>query len=535
MNIKRNLVLALLCYSLVATASDNSFEISKNADIYNSVMQELQLFYVDSIDNKKLTEKAINAMLSVLDPYTVYIPEQQNDELKRMTSGEYGGIGSVIMQHGNNVVISEPYEGFPAQKADLRCGDIIVAIDGKNVEKKSTADISAMLKGAPGTSFEIEIKRQGEKKNLKKTLVRENIQFHPVSYYTVFSDSIGYILLSEFNDKAYSEFKSALTTLIEKKHIKSLVIDLRGNGGGLVDEVVKIAGLFVPKGTEIVSIKGRNSEKQFSHKTSREPIAAELPLAILVDRSSASASEILSGAFQDLDRAVILGERTFGKGLVQNIRPIKYKGFLKVTTAKYYTPSGRCVQAIDYANRNDDGSVGRIPDSLTHTFTTRLGRTVRDGGGILPDTVFAEEKQSVNVAYYLYMQNIIFDYATIFARKYKQIDSPETFSISDKEYELFMEFVREKNPKYNLQSEKMLSELEQIVEFEGYAEQVQDEIDALRAKLKPNIDKDLLFFKKDIVDLLNYEIIKRYYYQKGTIRYGLRNDKWLQKAIETLQ
>ena len=268
MNIKRNLVLALLCYSLAATASDNSFEISKNADIYNSVMQELQLFYVDSIDNKKLTEKAINAMLSVLDPYTVYIPEQQNDELKRMTSGEYGGIGSVIMQHGNNVVISEPYEGFPAQKADLRCGDVIVAIDGKNVEKKSTADISAMLKGAPGTSFEIEIKRQGEKKNLKKTLVRENIQFHPVSYYTVFADSIGYILLSEFNDKAYSEFKAALTTLIEKKRIKSLVIDLRGNGGGLVDEVVKIAGLFVPKGTEIVSIKGRNSEKQFSHKTS---------------------------------------------------------------------------------------------------------------------------------------------------------------------------------------------------------------------------------------------------------------------------
>lgn len=536
MNIKKLLCLSILCCLIICTtANDSNFEISKNADIYNSVMQELQLFYVDSIDNEKLTEKAINAMLSTLDPYTTFIPEKQNEELKRMTSGEYGGIGSVIMQHGDNVVISEPYEGFPAQKSDLRCGDIIVAIDGKNVEKKSTADISAMLKGAPGTSFKIEIKRPCEKKNIKKTLVRETIQFHPISYYTTFSDSIGYILLSEFNDKAYSEFKLALTQLIEKKNIRSLIIDLRGNGGGLIDEAVKIASLFVPKGTEIVSTKGKNNEDGFSYKTSREPLAPNLPLAILVDRSSASASEILSGAFQDLDRAVILGERTFGKGLVQSIRPIKYNGFLKVTTAKYYTPSGRCVQAIDYAHRNKDGSVGRIPDSLTNVFTTRLGRTVRDGGGILPDSVFSEEKQSINIAFYLYTQNIIFDYATLFAKKYKQIDSPETFSISAKDYENFMEFVREKSPKYNLQSENTLKDLEEIVNFEGYSEQVKEEIQSLREKLKPNLDKDLLFFKKDIEDLLNYEIIKRYYFQKGTIRYGLRNDKWLKKAIETLQ
>ncbi len=517
------------------TKANNDFEASKHSDIYNSVMQELELFYVDSIDNKKLTEKAINAMLAELDPYTAYIPEKQSDDLKRMTTGEYGGIGSVIMQHGKNVVISEPYEGFPAQKADLRCGDVIVAIDGKNVDGKTTADISAMLKGTPGTSFKMEIRREGEKKNLKKTLTREIIQFHPISYYTTFCNSIGYILLSEFNNKAFSEFKAALTDLMTNKKIKSLVIDLRGNGGGLIDEAVKIASLFVEKGTEIVSTRGRDEKKEFVYRTTKEPVALHLPLAVLVDRSSASAAEILSGAFQDLDRAVVLGERTYGKGLVQSIRPVKYKGYLKITTAKYYTPSGRCVQAIDYAHRNDDGSVGRIPDSLTHTFTTRLGRTVRDGGGILPDTVFSEKKQPINLAFYLYTQNIIFDYATVFARKHKQIDAPEKFTISDKDYAHFQEFVKERNPSYNLQSEKILQELDEVINFEGYQESVQQELDSLSKKLRPNLEKDLEFCKKDIVDLLNYEIIKRYYYQKGTIRYGLRDDEWLQKTIKTLQ
>ena len=306
-------------------------------------------------------------------------------------------------------------------------------------------------------------------------------------------------------------------------------------GGGLIDEAVKIASLFVEKGTEIVSTKGRTNNNNFSYKTSKEPMALNLPLAILVDRSSASASEILSGAFQDLDRATIFGERTFGKGLVQSIRPIKYKGHLKITTAKYYTPSGRCVQAIDYTNRNEDGSVGRIPDSLTNTFKTRIGRTVRDGGGILPDSIITNEKQSINIAFYLYTENIIFDYATTYARKYKQIDSPETFTISDKDYELFMEFVQERNPKYNLQSEKILKNLEEIVKFEGYNEHVEEEIKSLHDKLKPNLNKDLLLFKKDIIDLLNHEIIKRYYYQKGTIRYGLRNDAWLNKAIDFLK
>ncbi|MBR5469360.1 MAG: S41 family peptidase [Paludibacteraceae bacterium] len=527
--------LCLCCFTITTRANNTLFELSKNSDIYNSVMQELNLFYVDSINNDDLSEKTINAVLSTLDPYTVYIPEKQAEELKLMTSGEYGGIGSVIMQHGNNVVISEPYEGFPAQKMDLRCGDIIVSIDGKNTENKSTADVSSMLKGAPGTSFQIVVKRPGEKKLIKKTMIRETIQFHPISYYTTFSDSIGYIHLSEFNDKAYSEFKAALSFLMHKKHIKSLIIDLRGNGGGLIDEAVKIASLFVEKGTEIVSTKGRTNNNNFSYKTSKDPMALNLPLAILVDRSSASASEILSGAFQDLDRATIFGERTFGKGLVQSIRPIKYKGHLKITTAKYYTPSGRCVQAIDYTNRNEDGSVGRIPDSLTNTFKTRLGRTVRDGGGILPDSIITNEKQSINIAFYLYTENIIFDYATTYARKYKQIDSPETFTISDKDYELFMEFVQERNPKYNLQSEKILKNLEEIVKFEGYNEHVEEEIKSLHDKLKPNLNKDLLLFKKDIVDLLNHEIIKRYYYQKGTIRYGLRNDAWLNKAIDFLK
>jgi len=407
-----------------STPDQRTFRISKNLTIFNSVFRDLDIFYVDTLNYDKMVKTAIDNMLEKLDPYTVYLPEEETDDLTFMTTGEYAGIGAVITKKDKDVCISEPYEGKPAQRNGVRAGDIILQVDGKDVTGLSVNDVSALLKGTPNTTIKLKLNRPGEKKPLEISFLREKIQMNPVAYSAIISDKVGYVMLSEFTDRAAIELKDAILELVKQHQIESLVLDIRNNGGGLIDEAVKIVGYFVPKGTDVVTTKGKNKEADRTYKTPAEPIFPQMKLVVLANRSSASASEILAGSIQDLDRGVIVGERTFGKGLVQNIRPISYGGHLKVTTAKYYIPSGRCIQAIDYSHRNEDGSVGHIPDSLTSEFRTKNGRKVRDGGGIVPDTLTKDDRK-LNIAYYIFAQNLYFDYATLYVQKHPKIASPE--------------------------------------------------------------------------------------------------------------
>lgn len=518
----------------VKTIDNRSFLISKNLNIYNSLFRELDLNYVDTLSYDKMVKLSIDNMLEKLDPYTVYMPEEETDDLKFMTTGEYAGIGALIVKNGADVCISEPYEGMPAQRNDVRAGDVILEIDGVNVVGKSVNDVSVRLKGTPNTIIKLKLKRPGEKKPIERSFKREKIQMNPVSYAAPVSDGVGYVLLGEFTDRAAVEVKSSVETLIKNNGIKSLVLDLRNNGGGLVDEAVKILGYFLPKGTEVVKTRGKAEDATRSYKTPTEPIFPDLKLVILVNRSSASASEILAGSLQDLDRAVLVGERTYGKGLVQNIRSVGYGGHLKVTTAKYYIPSGRCIQAIDYSHRNDDGSVGRVPDSLTHEFRTKNGRKVRDGGGILPDSITKDDK-TINVAYYIYMQNLYFDFVSDYVLKHQQVSVPADFELSDADFKSFEEYLIKRNFNYKTQTEKAFEEFLEVAKYEGVDKTAKKELDALRDKLKPGISRELELYKKDVVNMLSLEIMKRYYFQKGVIQYSLRSDDDLKVALKILK
>jgi len=517
-----------------ATNTDQrTFRISKNLTIFNSILRELDLFYVDSLNYDKVVKTTIDNMLEKLDPYTVYLPEEETDDLTFMTTGEYAGIGALIMKSGKEVVVSEPYEGMPAQRNDVRAGDIIVEVDGKKIENMSVNEVSALLKGTPNTFIKLKLKRPGETKLIEKSFLREKIQVNPIKYSAVVSNKVGYVMLSDFTDRAAIELKNAVNELIKTNQIQSLVLDIRNNGGGLLDEAVKIVGYFVPKGTEVVTTKGKFKDADRTYKTPTEPIFPDIKLAILANRSSASASEILAGSIQDLDRGVIIGERTFGKGLVQNIRPISFGGNLKVTTAKYYIPSGRCIQAIDYSHRNEDGSVGHIPDSLTHEFKTKNGRKVRDGGGIVPDTLTKDDRK-MNIAYYIYLQNLYFDFATQYVQKHPSIASAAEFKLSDEDFRSFTDYLTQKKFTYSTQTEKYYKELFEIAQFEGLDKRAKDEFAALKAKLLPDIAKSVEENKAEISELVSIEIIKRYYYQKGEIQLSLRNDKDLKAAIEIL-
>lgn len=517
----------------VKPTDNRSFLISKNLNIYNSLFRELDLNYVDTLSYDKMVKLSIDNMLEKLDPYTVYMPEEETDDLKFMTTGEYAGIGALIAKNGNEVCISEPYEGMPAQRNDVRAGDVILEIDGVNVVGKSVSDVSAKLKGTPNTIIKLKLRRPGEKKPIERSFKREKIQMNPVSYAASVSDGVGYILLGEFTDRAAMEVKSSVENLQKNNNIKSLILDLRNNGGGLVDEAVKILGYFLPKGTEVVKTRGKAEDATRSYRTPTDPIFPDLKLVVLVNRSSASASEILAGSLQDLDRAVIVGERTYGKGLVQNIRPVGYGGHLKVTTAKYYIPSGRCIQAIDYSHRNEDGSVGRVPDSLTHEFKTKNGRKVRDGGGILPDSLTKDDK-IINIAYYIYMQNLYFDFVSDYVLKHSQISGPVDFKLSDEDYKLFEQYLVKKNFNYKTQTEKAYEEFFEVAKYEGLDKTAKNELDALREKLKPSISRELELYRKDVVNMLSLEIIKRYYYQKGVIQYSLQTDDDLKVALKVL-
>lgn len=523
--------------------SDNSnAQLAKYLDVYNSIFKQLSLYYVDTINAKKIISSSIDEALSSLDPYTTYIPDEESSDFKFMTTGQYGGIGALISQHPRSysdslksdydVLISEPYEGLPADKAGLKAGDVIVQIDKTKVKGKTISEVSEMLRGIPGTSLEVIINRGGEK-NIKKHIVREKIAIPAVTYYGVVGDSTAYILLSQFTEKSAEGVRTAINDMKSKYNITSIVLDLRNNPGGLLDQAVEIINLFVPQGEEVLSMRGRAKQLDQVFKTSSAALLPDIPLAVLVNSSSASASEIVSGALQDLDRAVVIGTRSFGKGLVQSTRELPYNGHLKLTTAKYYIPSGRCIQAIDYAKRADDGSLSKIPDSLRHEFKTANGRVVKDGGGIEPDFEVKNE-MSLNIAYQLWAKNLIFDYATVYCSENKRIAEPESFSITDKDFEAFKSFVKGTDFKYELRTSGRLEWLLDIAKEEGYGERAKDEFAALKKKLTPDIDADMDLFKKDIVDMINGEILKRMYYQKGYVRHTLVSDPVLKKALSVL-
>lgn len=526
------IVLITVAFFSFKSGDDRNFQIAKNLDIFNSIVKELDMFYVDTIDPNKTIREGIDNMLYSLDPYTVYYPENDQDELEMMVKGSYGGIGSLIRYNPKSkyTVIAEPYEGMPAAESGLKAGDLLLEIDGKDL--KGNSDVSTLLRGQVGTSFKLKVQRPGVKEPLEFNIVRRSIQMPTIPYYGVMDGQVGYINLSSFSGNPSKDFKKAFLDL-KKQGITSLVIDLRNNGGGLLDQAVEIVNMFVPRGKTIVTTKGKIKQASNTYKTLREPLDTDIPIAVLVNSGTASSSEILSGSLQDLDRAVIVGNRTYGKGLVQVPRSLPYGGNLKITTSKYYIPSGRCVQAIDYAHRNEDGSVARIPDSLTTVFHTAAGREVRDGGGVSPDIEVKQERLP-NILFYLVRDNLIFDYATDYCLKHPAIASAKEFELTDADYEEFKNKVKGADFKYDQQSEKILNTLKEAAEFEGYMKDASDEFKALENKLKHNLDRDLDYFSKDIKKMIAEEIIKRYYYQEGAIIQQLKDDKDLDEAVKVL-
>ena len=510
-----------------------NFEISKNLDIFYTLFRELNLFYVDDIKPEKLIKAGIDDMLESLDPYTTYIPEDEMDDFKFMTTGEYGGIGALISRRGNTVVVAEPYEGFPAQKAGLKAGDIFIELDGKPVNKSTVEEVSALLKGPAKKVLKLKMMRPETKKPFEVEIIREEIKIDPVTYAGMLDDKTGYIRLSSFTDGCADRIKESFLDLRDKKGAKSMVIDLRSNPGGLLGEAVKMVNLFVRHGEEVVSTKGKVAQWDKTYRATEQPIDTVIPLVVLVNRGSASASEIVSGALQDLDRAVIMGKRTFGKGLVQTTRDLSYNTKLKVTTAKYYIPSGRCIQALDYSHRNSDGSVGNIPDSLTSEFKTKNGRKVKDGGGVTPDIRNIQDTLST-LAYKLVQDYMIFDFASDFSIKNKSIATPDKFLVSDDIYNEFHQFLIDRKFSYQSRSEQTLKTLIETAKRERYFEGAQNEFAALEKGLTLNLNLDLGKFSDEIRDLLKDEIVSRYYYQKGAIIAALGSDTEIKRVLSVL-
>ena len=515
--------------------ADSYFELSKNLDIFSTLLKELNTYYVDETEPGDLMKTAIDGMLNSLDPYTNYIPESQIEDYRFMTTGQYGGIGALIHRDSSNIIISEPYEGFPAHKAGLRAGDILLKVDDKEVDGKATSNISDFLKGQPGTKLELTIRKPGSNEEVKKEVVRENIKINDVPYYGMLDDEVGYIKLVGFTQTASKEFKAAFKDLKEKQGMKRLVFDLRGNGGGLLIEAVDIVNTLIAKGKKVVETRGKLKEWDATYYTRSEPIDTEIPVVILVNGSSASASEIVAGTLQDYDRVVILGKQTFGKGLVQQTRSLSYNAQLKVTVAKYYIPSGRCIQRIDYSKKGDNGEALDVPDSLINSFKTLVTkRDVFDGKGIKPDIIMPQEKMSmISVAL---MRNFhIFNFATDYARNHENIDDAKSFQLTEKEYDAFIAYLKDKEYDYTTNSEKILEELKGSAQEEKYFEGAKEEYLALEKMLTPDKEKDLVRFKSEIKLLLENEIISRYYFQDGRIAQSLNTDPEVLKAIDVLK
>lgn len=547
MHIKRTLIGALvlligLGFSSFKQEDDRNFQIAKNLDIFNAIFKELDLFYVDTLEAEKVIQNGVNGMLALTDPYTEYYPEEEVSSLKEMITGKYGGIGAVIRYYEkkDRIAIIEPVEGMPAAEAGVKAGDVILSVGGKEMVRgdmkpqEFSSKVSEALRGEPGTSFVLKVLRplKNDSIVLEFKITRRNIRNNPVPYYGMVHDSIGYLALSSFTDNCSKDVKKAFIEL-KDKGAKALIFDLRDNGGGSLQEAVEIVNFFVPKGKEIVVTKGKIRQAAGSFKTTNEPIDTHIPLAVLVNGNTASASEILSGSMQDLDRAVIIGARTYGKGLVQTTRQLPYNGTLKVTTSKYYIPSGRCIQAIDYAKKNADGSVARIPDSLTHVFHTAAGREVRDGGGIRPDIEVKGDKLS-NILFYLVNEDLIFDYATQYCLDHSAPASVDSLQITDADYAAFKKMVKDADFTYDRQSEQLLKTLKEVAEFEGYMEGAAEEFKALEQKLNHNLDRDLDYFAGPIKEQLAEEIATRYFFQRGAVMQRLKDDNDLKKAIEVL-
>ena len=507
------------------------FEVSKNLDIFTSLFREVNIYYVDETKPGEMIEKAIDSMLKDLDPYTTYIPESEIEDFRFQTTGQYGGIGSTIRKREDYVIISEPYKGFPADKAGLKAGDKLIEIDGKSVKGKSTQDVSSVLKGQPGVEVNLLIERPGTEGYINKTFTREEVKVKSIPYKGMVADGIGYVRLRSFTRNCSNEVKEAIMELKDENELKGLVLDLRSNPGGLLNESVNLCNLFIDKGQEVVSTKGKIKDWEKSYKTSKDPLDRDLPLVVLINQSSASASEIVSGTIQDLDRGVVIGKKSFGKGLVQQTRKLSYNSQVKVTVAKYYTPSGRCIQALDYAHRNEDGSVGKVPDSLKTAFQTKNGRLVYDGGGVDPD-ISVDKEPYAEILGSLVSKQLIFDYATQFALDNDTIGAPGAYKIDDLLYEDFVSFLSDKDYEYETSTEKELAELIELAD--GEYSDFKDDLVILQKKLLSYKEDDIHKYQSEISELLLSELMTRYHYQEGRVIASLANDPVLEEAIIVL-
>jgi carboxyl-terminal processing protease len=517
--------------------TDKYFEISKNLEIYSNVFKELNQYYVDPIEPGKMVKTGVDAMLNNLDPYTNLITEADAEDYELQTTGKYSGIGVSTRIKEGEIIIAELYENGPVAKAGIKPGDIIVSIDGQKVKDKDADNIGMLMRGAPGTTMKLVVRNPITKKEEAKTITREEIKLSSVPYASLVGDqnNIAYVNLTQFTPNCARDVRNALDSLKKAQPaLKGVVLDLRSNPGGLLDEAVNVCNLFIDKGQLVVSTKGKNKEWEKQFKTNGTPWDLEIPLAVLVNHGSASASEIVAGTTQDLDRGVIVGTRSFGKGLVQNVRPLGYNTRLKITTAKYYTPSGRCIQALDYSHRNDDGSVSSVPDSLKKTFKTKIGRTVYDGGGVEPD-VKMDDVELSPLAISLLTNNFIFDYATQYYYDHSTIAQPADFVLSENDFTAFEKWLSNKDYSYKSESEQLLAGLKETAEKEKYFDNVKSEYNALAAKLSHDKKQDLIKNKKEVMTLLANEIVSRYYFQRGRVINKMKNDdKELQKALQLL-
>ena len=538
-------VLALMVLLLPVNAQnpDHSFSVAKNLDIFNSIYRQLDIFYVDTLEADKVLREGIDAMLESLDPYTVYYPEEEMKDLKMLTAGKYGGIGSMIrMRKDSTVIIAEPYVDMPAAEVGLEVGDVLRFIDGKDLKGMSVSEVSDMLRGEPGTTFVLQVLRPGEKKMRDFRITRRNIKVPAVPFTGIVGDGkIGYICLTQFTEECSKDVRKAVISLKEKG-AQGIVLDLRNNGGGLLSEAVEIVNLFVPKGLKIVETKGKIVAANSTYTTKSEPLDLNIPLVVLVNGNTASAAEIVSGSLQDLDRAVIIGTKTFGKGLVQNPRELPYNGSIKLTTAKYYIPSGRCIQAIDYKKRRqelDDARQGKKTvqtkaDSLKSVFHTAGGREVVEGSGIKPDIEIKHDTMA-NVVYYLSNDDVLVDWGTKYRREHPSLRSVKEFSITDADYEAFKEMVKGSDFKYDRLSEKRFEELVKMAKFEDYYDDAKAEFDALQKKLEHNVGADMDKHTKDVRRLMANEVVKRYFFQAGSVEQSLKDDEDLDRAVEVIE
>ena len=532
LDMKRFIITISLAIAAITTISAQSqnFKLGQWSEIKNSIIKELNLSYVDSLPIDRIMRAGVDAMLEELDPYTIYIPEEENEDLQMMLSKTYGGIGAIIHKKvGENVIINEPYAGSPAEKYGLQCGDEIIQINGVPTKDLETKESSDRMKGKPGTTVVFKVKKVRTGDTLDINIVRERIHFPDIEYAGMLDDTTGYILQTGFTDNVSGEIRTKFQEL-KKQGMKRLVLDLRGNGGGLMSEAINIVSLFVPKGSLVVTSKGNTEESVKEFRTTTEPIDTQIPIIVMIDSGSASSSEIVSGALQDMDRATIMGKRSYGKGLVQSIKPLPYNGQMTITTAKYYTPSGRCVQAIDYSHRNEDGSVGHIPDSLTREFRTAGGRIVRDGGGITPDYDIDFPEYS-RLVYALVLGGVIDQYVIDYARRHDSIPAVDDFHYSDEDFEDFVRFAKTQDFDYRSSARTLYDQMKKELEKDGLAQTMKPELEAMEKALEMDKEKFIRLKKDEIIPFIEEELAVRYWFQEAGVKVRLRYDEQLKTAL----